>query len=189
MILDLCGGTGAWGRPYARNGSLYEVVVVDPEGEGEGVLKETVEEFAERPLGPGIIHGILAAPPCEDFASSGARWWKEKGSVLPALQTVFACLDIIERCEPEWWALENPVGRLVRFIGPWKMTFNPRDYGDPWLKKTCLWGEFNMPEKVPVDLDPFKMDKITHMPGGKDQGKLRSVTPRGFAKAFFEANP
>ena len=68
------------------------------------------------------------------------------------------------------------------------MTFNPYDYGDPWPKKTCLWGKFTPPEKNIVKIDPFQAGKITHATG-TEQAEIRSETPPGFAKAFFKANP
>jgi hypothetical protein len=77
-------------------------------------------------------------------------------------------------------------GRLRNFIGPPVMYFNPCDYGDPWTKKTCLWGNFNKPKKNPVK--PVEGSKIHLMSPSKDRTMLRSITPPGFAKAFYEAN-
>ena len=67
------------------------------------------------------------------------------------------------------------------------MYFNPCDYGDPWTKKTALWGEFNIPEEKPVK--PLGKNPIWNMPPSKNRGEIRSITPRGFAEAFFRANP
>ena len=71
---------------------------------------------------------------------------------------------------------------------------NPRvrwiaDYGDPWTKKTCLWGDFTVPDQTPIDPDP-KGFPGWHSLGGKSKRtkRLRSKTPPGFAQAFFEAN-
>ena len=60
IILDLCGGTGSWSKPYKENG--YDVRVIDPQewleddfGTGDvRLFKKPNEE----------IYGILAAPPC-----------------------------------------------------------------------------------------------------------------------------
>ena len=209
LILDLCGGTGSWSEPYRMRG--YTVIVVDSEYEGEGRIAERVEEFCERELVPGIFHGVLAAPPCTEFCSSGARWWKDKESVNPkyleeALGTVFACLEIIKKAEPKWWCLENPIGRLSTFLGKPKIYFDPCDFGDAYTKKTCLWGEFNVPGLTPVEAD--RTEDRHNNPSGffervdpelgsfmasigprEDRSKLRSVTPPGFAQAFFKANP
>lgn len=179
IILDLCGGTGSWSKPYSDAG--YDVRVVDPLVDGTDVR---LMKFQEEK-----IHGILAAPPCTHFAGSGARWWSGKGEqpLLDGLSIVDACLRIITLCQPEWWALENPVGRLSQYLGKPRMYFNPCDYGDPYTKKTCLWGKFTAPQKNPVE--PTEGSKMHLLPPSPDRWKLRSATPQGFAKAFFEANP
>ena len=70
---------------------------------------------------------ILAAPPCDHLAGSGARWWAEKGegALLEALAVVDACLRAVAIYRPRVWALENPSGRLSRYLGPPVGTFNP----------------------------------------------------------------
>lgn len=135
------------------------------------------------------VHRILAAPPCTHFASSGARWWEQKGTaaLLDGLSVVDACLRLVWLCQPEWWALENPVGRLSRYIGRPQFYFDPCDFGHPYTKKTCLWGNFNLPKLTPVQ--PTLGSKMHLLPPSPDRWKLRSETPEGFAKAFFEANP
>jgi hypothetical protein len=136
------------------------------------------------------VHGILAAPPCTHFAGSGACWWERKGeeALLEGLAIVDACLRVIMALEPVWWCLENPVGRLYRYIGPPVMTFQPCDYGDPYTKRTCLWGDFNTAlPRNPVE--PTEGSKMNLLPPSPDRAAKRSVTPRGFAKAFFAANP
>lgn len=177
IILDLCGGTGAWSHPYKEAG--YDVRIITwPENDVR------LFQLPER-----RVYGVLAAPPCTEFAGSGARWWKEKGEkpLLEALSIVDACLRIARHCNCVFWCLENPVGRLPRYIGKPEMYFNPCDYGDPYTKKTCLWGYFDEPEQNPVE--PTLGSKIHLFPPSKDRKMLRSITPPGFAKAFYEANP
>ena len=178
IILDLCGGTGAWSKPYLEAG--YDVRLITLPG-------NDVRTY-EPPLN---VYGILAAPPCTDFAGSGARWWLQKdGNValieIADLDIVIACLTIISDSNPVFWALENPVGRLVRYLGKPRIYFNPCDYGDPYTKKTCLWGKFNIPKKTPVAA--IEGSKIHLVPPSEERQKLRSITPSGFAKAFYLAN-
>ena len=176
IILDLCGGTGAWSRPYADAG--YDVRLV--------TLPDADVRMMEF---PGGVHGILVGPPCTHLAASGARWWQAKGPsvLLEALSVADACCRLVLMCKPKWWAMENPVGRLRRFYGPPTMMFNPCDYGDPWTKRTCLWGEFAAPTTSPVA--PTEGSKMHRLPPSPDRARLRSITPPGFARAFFEANP
>ena len=190
IILDLCGGMGAWSKPYRDAG--YDVRLIETQQTTDVRLYESPEEE---------IHGILAAPPCTHFAVAGAIDWKRKGTsaLLKGLAVVDACLRIVLIVQPQFWCLENPVGRLRNYLGPPKMYFNPYDYGDPYQKKTCLWGEFNDPIKKPVEntewvivRDGRKYSRIHHESRGlpkEERTRIRSITPRGFAKAFFEANP
>lgn len=181
IILDLCGGTGSWSAPYFDAG--YDVRVV------------TLPDFDVRLYKPPSgVYGILAAPPCTHFSSSGAQYWHKKdadGRTLNGLAIVDACMRIILISTPIFWALENPVGRLRRWIGPPRFMFDPCDFGDPYTKKTLLWGEFNIPIKTPVK--PVKVCRqgswVQKLGGSSEKTKmLRSITPPGFAKAFFEAN-
>ena len=192
-ILDLCGGTGAWSAPY-KDAGYYVINVTLPEYD--------VRLFKP----PSDVHGILAAPPCTVFAISGARWKRTDEQMIEGLSIVDACLRIVYACKPVWWALENPVGKLIHYIGKWKYNFQPYEYGDPWTKKTCVWGEHNLPEKSPVSPvgqwtgradqkgivdhpEYLPPDWVHKLPPSPNRAMLRSVTPPGFAKAFFEANP
>jgi hypothetical protein len=190
IILDLCGGTGGWSRPYERAG--YKVIIVDPSIEngmfGDNSIYGNFDvRLLQKPHYE--VHGILCAPPCTVFASSGARWKRSDADMVNGLSVVDACLRIVWACKPKWWALENPVGKLVRYLGKPKLYFQPCDYGDPYTKKTCLWGEFNEPKKTPVV--PTLGSRIHTQYGGKSANtkRARSKTPVGFANAFFEANP
>jgi hypothetical protein len=177
-ILSLCDFSGNWSKPYEDRG--YDVVRVDLK-HGQDV------RLLEIPSYP--VRGILAAPPCTHLASSGARWWAEKGegALLEALAVVDACLRLVACLNPVWWCLENPVGRLSRYLGPPAMAFDPADYGDAYTKRTLLWGRFNPPLMRKVEAtEGSKMHKL---PPSPDRQALRSETPMGFATAFCEENP
>lgn len=189
IILDLCGGTGAWSKPYREAG--YDVRLI--------TLPDNDVRTYEPPEN---VYGILAAPPCTEFAVSGATCWKnkEKHLLQDALDIVESVMLIILQCNPLFWVLENPVGRLRKYIGRPIYTFNPHEYGDPYTKKTCLWGNFKIPTpiinyvepKFVVMKDGKRMsqnhyDSFIKMNGEKRR-EFRSITPPGFAKAFFEAN-
>lgn len=88
---------------------------------------------------------------------------------------------------PVWWALENPVGRLRTYLGDPTLIFNPCDFGDPYTKKTLLWGNFTLPKYNRVA--PTEGSKMHRLGPSPERARLRSMTPQGFANAFFEANP
>jgi hypothetical protein len=175
-ILSLCDATGVWSQPYED--ADYDVIRVDLEhGQDVRLLK-----LPSRP-----VHGIIAQPPCTFLANSGARWERTEAQMLEALSVVDACLRFVVACRPQWWVLENPVGKLPAYIGPPRMTYQPNDYGDPYTKRTCLWGEFNTPVRTPVPAT--EGSKMHRLPPSPDRAALRAVTPEGFSKAFYEANP
>lgn len=188
-ILSLCDFTGSWGRPYEEAG--YEVVRVDlKHGQDVRLLR-----FDSMP-----VHGILAAPPCDHFSRAGAWLWESKGepALLEGLAVVDACLRAVAIYRPAWWVLENPIGRLKDYLGPPKWRCDPCDFGDPWTKRTWLWGHFTPPvplfapqartaRKVVLCGKPKSRDITTRL--GSKQKTKRSATPPGFARAFFEANP
>ena len=177
LILSLCDRTGEWSRPYKEAG--YEVIRVEL---SEGHDVRTYQ------LSRNKVWGVLAAPPCTVFAISGARWTRTPTDMLHGLSIVDACLRIAYVTKPQWWALENPIGTLHRFIGEPTLTFQPYWYGDPYTKRTCLWGRFNRPKRN--DVHPEDGSKMIKHGGGSEDTKIkRSTTPAGFAKAFFEANP
>ena len=184
IILDLCGGTGAWSRPYAEAG--YDVRVV------------TLPDYDVQTYKPPTnVYGILAAPPCTMF-SLARTTAKTPRDTKQGMNIVVSCLHIIWECyhwgKPKWWALENPQGLLRYFLGKPALTFQPCDYGDPYTKRTDLWGRFTEPKKSAV-LITEEMRKqlainnrpLPKIPGG--QAVRRAMTPPGFAQAFFKANP
>lgn len=182
-ILSLCDFSGNWSRPYEQAG--YQVIRVDIQHGQDVRLMERIHL---------PIHGILMAPPCTHFAASGARWWSEKGesAVLDGLAVVDACLRSVAIYQPEWWVLENPVGRLRRWLGPPAWAFDPCDFGDPYTKRTHLWGHFTppMPLFAATARNPVAptLGSLIHRMSSSQKNE-RSATPTGFARAFFEANP
>jgi hypothetical protein len=184
-ILSLCDRSGAWSQPYADAG--YVVHRIDlTDGQDIRLLERL----------PDVVHGILAAPPCTVFACSGNRWPRTPEQMIESLSVVDACLRAVVLYRPVWWALENPVGKLSRYLGPPTFTFQPCHFGDPWNKRTCLWGVFAPP--IPDSLfvitravTPALGSRIHDRYGSRQErtSGLRSATPRGFARAFFEMNP
>ena len=192
IILDFCGGTGEWSREYRLH--AYQVIIVTL----------PYYDILTYKLPTRHIYGILAAPPCDDFAGSGARWWPEKdasGRTAHSLEIVSACLSLMAQCDDDlvFYSLENPVGRLRRLmpeLGAPTLIFNPCDYGDPWTKKTCLWGKFNLPKVAPVEpvfyytsTGARSNENWRKFWGANPETKIiRSITAPHFAKAFYEAN-
>lgn len=200
IILDLCGGSGSWSRPYKKAG--YDVRLI------------TLPEYDVRTYQPPEnVYGILAAPPCTEFSILNCKDEPRARNPEIGFIVVQACLTIIEMCRPKWWALENPVGYLRDYMGNPQLTFQPWEYGDPWTKRTDIWGYFDKPNKLYKRWEdvPHKLPLYTrpgrekpnfaylHKSAQKNIPQLawatpvtdadfRAITPPGFANAFFEAN-
>lgn len=197
IILDLCGGTGSWSRPYAEAG--YDVRVITLPDHDVATYKP-----------PNGVYGILAAPPCTMF-SIARMTAKTPRDFEKGMETILACLKIIWKCQGngeypalKFWALENPgSGFLKNFLGKPAHSFQPMMYGDKYTKLTSLWGFFKTPQPKPVRME-FGDDFASL---GRDKGAekeipegykmppdmtprqvRRSITPSGFAQAFFESN-
>jgi site-specific DNA-cytosine methylase len=174
-ILDLCGGSGAWSKPYADAG--YDVIVVDPVVDGRDVRLLEAKQ--------GRIHGILAAPPCTVWSYARNRYPASQVEQLASLSVVDACLRIIAVQKPTWWALENPRNKLRRFLGSPRLEFYQWQYGDAGHKPTCIWGDFVAPYKHPkprTKASTYKTSKENARPED-------AITQAGFARAFYECNP
>ena len=177
LILDLCGGTGAWSKPYRDAG--YEVQLVD---------LPTDIRLLKHMATP--IHGILAAPPCTYFCTMRrCRGNPTDEQLREGLSIVDACLRFIWVSNPVWWALENPSGSLHNWLGPPVLKFQPWEYGDPWTKRTWLWGKFNIPTQTPVVPHGQWVNSGRAPKAPTHNAQTRSITPPGFAQAFFKANP
>ena len=107
-----------------------------------------------------------------------------------AIALVNKTMQTLEYLRPKFWALENPEGRIetsAGLPGPWRTGFQPNNFGDPYTKRTLLWGEFN--EDLPTaHVDPVEGSKMHKMSPSKDRAAARSETPVGFSYAFFMAN-
>ena len=201
IVLSLFDYSGNWSRPWKDAG--YDVRQIDIK-HGDDVL--TYEPPTEN------VYCVLAAPPCTAFTVAGSRWWKKKdgnGETKAGLALAKRSVEIIEMCKPRVHAIENPVGRLgTLLLGKANFIFHPHWYAgyspepekDRYTKKTCLWGEFKMPERR--DMEPIIYELTSKSGktyrgsyywaklGGKSEKTktLRSNTPQGFAQAFYEAN-
>lgn len=205
IILDLCGGTGSWSKPYKDAGYDVRVITLPMSDITDPYVIEQC--IALKP------YGILAAPPCTMF-SRARTTAKDPRDFEGAMKVVRACLEVIwgsqyeNRFGLQFWAIENPQGHLKRFLGKPAYSFQPYYFGDRHSKETCLWGMFNEPR--PDTKNAWQHKLLAHEekqsrnntrplpPIPKDytpDGKMkpvqirRSITPPMFAQAFFKANP
>ena len=213
IILSLFDESGVWSEPWRVAG--YVTIQLDKQL-GFDILYDKVSPThviaeIEATFG-GRIEGILAAVPCTSFSGAGARFWdsqhdkpnremvrKKYGDYaaehydtpLEYAKMLVSMTELyVELSAPRFHVLENPVGRMPRVTGlpeP-KMLFMPNNFGNPYIKRTQLWGDFN--NDMPMaNTEPTEGSKAHKLRGDNPkQKKERSLTPEGFAYSFFMAN-
>jgi hypothetical protein len=229
-LLSLFDFTGEWARPFEENG--WNVIQVDIK-HGDDVRDFSARWLLENVLQGFLIDGVIAAPPCTDFSRSGAQHWAAKdtdGRTAASVQLVYQTLRTIDFLRPDFWALENPIGRIARLVpdlGAPHCAWDPCDFAgwttpstddmdrldalrarpsgsrfaaedvelvkrtNAYTKRTLLWGRFQTP--APRRVEPVRTSAqgswLQQLGGSSERTKeLRSITPAGFAAAFFAAN-
>lgn len=144
---------------------------------------------------------IIAHPPCTRLCNSGQRWlywgseeYREKKRKEQVEAIDFFMKFVNADCDKI--AIENPSGIMSTKYRKPDCTYNPYDFeGETECKKTCLWLK-NLPALVPTQVIPkekrtqgiwkahFGDKKLSW--NDPETARLRSVTPKGVAKAMAE---
>ena len=213
VIYSLFDRTGAWSQPFKDAGYLVRTYDIR---NGDDLMRffPTADIDADKAAGLEVV-GVLAAPPCRSFSISGTRWWATKHDrenqehlekiygyaaskyfdtpLEYAITLVEATKVFIELAAPtRFHVLENPVGRIntsLELLPKPALILHPAHFGDPWAKKTQLWGVFD-PDLPTAPVFPTEGSMISEQLRGDDPVEQleRSRTPEGFAYAFFMAN-
>lgn len=201
IILDLCGGTGAWSKPYKKHG--YDVRLITlPDFD---ILRW--KEYPEiiEPVESGEVYGILSAPPCTEFSRAKGNRPRD---FRAAIKIVEACMKIIWSARAngklKFWVLENPMGLLRQFLGKPAFNFRQWQFGAKYSKETDLWGYFKQPVPTVLEMPKNIIAGIGRRAHSRDWGSpkkpyeyrhlkltradIRAITPGGFARAFYDAN-
>lgn len=189
LILCLCDATGIMSDAFRRRG--HQVLQVD--------IRHGLDVLTWLP--PPAYDGVAAFPPCTVFTAANAHRWPTitDADFFHGLAVATRCWEIAVAAR-RWWFLENPQGRLSCLLGRPAFRFHPHHFGDPWLKRTQLWGRFNPP--VPRRIIPtHHLVEAGHrrqvpslfgytptLPETADRPHHRSATSPGFAAAFAAAN-
>lgn len=214
IILDLCGGTGAWSEPYKNAGYDTHVITLPEWNVVDFSAAVNIGELtfhnstSLKLLNMRNIYGVLAAPPCTEFSLAKSN--KER-DLYNAMRIVESCMQIIwaiRSCKDsnlKFWALENPRGLLRQFLGAPAFTFEHWQFGEDSIKPTDIWGYFNPPKPTVKNrpdlltktfLNKSVNSKTWSAPACPPQyehlnlsrAELRAITPKGFAEAFYHAN-
>lgn len=137
---------------------------------------------------------LIAFPPCDNLAVSGARYFKEKIQNGKQQQAVNFFLKLAN-CNIEKICIENPVGIMSKIYRKPDQIIQPYYFGDEYRKTTCLWLK-NLPKLQHTKTENLFFP-VTHVNQGSikngyptwlfnNDKKHRSKTFPGIARAMAE---
>lgn len=209
LLIDLFDYTGNTAEPYRKAG--WHVKQVDKK-HGQDLLDWDFVAWFNQFCVDNHHHampqvGIIAMIPCTAYALSGNRHKKTPQRIPVFEESQKLCARVKQIIDffdnigiLDFWMVENPASDIHThnpWLGEVKQKFNPCDFAgyDPipdnsrYNKQTWLWGKFR--RMAIKRMEPFeKSSPIWKRFGGKSEKtkEARSITPLGFAYAFFEAN-
>lgn len=215
VIWSLFDGSGIMGLPWAMAGHQVYCFNADAGNHGEYQIKMQHENIRYvntwisegwKPTGCGVPGMIFSFPDCTFMAGSGKKHERSDDDIKAAVKLA----RIAETLGNEFgcpWLVENPVGVLSTEWRKPDQYFDPYQFGgylsgfeesyhprmpsrDGYTKKTCIWYGNGMkwPNQNPVQ-HIGKFWGWAFLGGASAKTKqLRSLTPRGFARAVFEFN-
>jgi len=127
---------------------------------------------------------MIAHPPCDHLAVSGARWFAEKradGRQQSGIDFFMA----LANSEIPRKAIENPISIMSSHWRKPDQIIQPWQFGHGETKATCLWLE-NLPLLQPTKIVEGREARIHKMPPSADRWKKRSETYLGIAQAMAD---
>lgn len=194
-VVSLFDYTGIMVEPWVQNGYAAHLVDIrHPLGtHAHPTLPNThihgcrVEEFCM----PQNVTFAAAFPPCTDL--SGARRDLLARKLADGRSDAAGALgvttrDAIVQAGARWWAIENPVGAMPRYLGPPTFRYDPYEYrlsdAERYTKRTCIWANFQQPPRRYTSKSGLEASFL-ESPLNRGGRAHRSDTPRGFAHAVY----
>lgn len=123
---------------------------------------------------------MIAHPPCQHLAVSGARWFKNK---VKEQKEALAFVRLLMDSPIPHIAIENPISVISSKIRKPEQIIQPWQFGHGETKATCLWLK-GLPLLTPTKIVKGRETKVHKMPPGPDRWKNRSRTYQGIADAM-----
>lgn len=204
VLISLYDRTGNASRPYKEAG--WKVYQIDIQNGIDILTWDFLQPLKDSNHAFPQIN-IIAMQPCDCYALCGNKHKKNRilnGEFELSQKLVARTKEIIDFYDDArllgFWMLEQPMTDIHKknpWIGKVTQKFNPCDFAwyDPepnrsrYNKQTWLFGRFN--KMIPKRMEPIKKDSpIWSEFGGKSikTKNARSITPLGFAYAFYNAN-
>jgi len=153
VCLDLFSGLGGFSAAF-EDAPDWDVVTVDIEELFDPDIQADVLDLRPENLLEAVglereaidILVILASPPCTHFSLAqqpNPHWDGDtptSDEVREHIALVHHTIGLIEALNPDYWILENPVGKMRTVLGQPQATVTYCQYGLELMKPTDLWG-------------------------------------------------
>lgn len=207
LLISLYDHSGNASRPYEENG--WTVIRVDIKNGIDVMTFDYLQVLRNHTKFSDVMPqvGIIAMIPCTAYALCGNRHKKTENrkQIFQVSQNLVAktkeIIDFFDRIGIlQFWQVENPMSDIHThnaWLGKPRQKFDPCDFAgyDPepmnsrYNKKTWLWGKFNLMTNKRIEPIEKHNPRWKNLGGKSERTKeLRSITPLGFAYAFYEAN-
>jgi site-specific DNA-cytosine methylase len=123
---------------------------------------------------------MIAHPPCQHLAVSGARWFKDKQAEQD--DALYFVRELMLSLTPKI-AIENPISIISSKIRKPDQIIQPWQFGHGETKATCLWLK-NLPKLIPTNIVDGRINRVHREPPGPERWKNRSRTFKGIAEAM-----
>ncbi len=215
IVISLFDYSGNWSNPYKKNG--FEVIQIDIKNGIDIMVWDYKKQFPYEKA-KYVVGVLAAVPCTDFALTGAASFAEKdsSGTTQKSIDLAKKTMEIInyfgkahyyhygglyENKDTEFfWCIENPMTRmhkLVPEIGKLKFKFSPNQFAkyskDPksnqYTKQTWLFGEFNNPIRnaLPSLITGLRW-KDSKRGDREKKSELRSITPDGFAEAFYISN-
>lgn len=138
---------------------------------------------------------MIAHPPCDHLSKAGAAHWKKYHKQILQKEALEFVEKLINASIPKI-VIENPVGKINTAIRKPDQIIHPYQFGDPYLKETCIWVKgvgLLKPTKIvepianwvrPGNIRSRRFNRVRE--GARGDKKIRSKTFQGIADAMAD---
>lgn len=177
-ILIACEFSGVVRRAFREKGhDAWSCDLLPPEDDSPHHIQEDVIKHLRWGWDLMIAH-----PPCQHLAVSGARWFKDKRDEQ---QKALAFVQELLEAPIQKICLENPISIISTQIRKPDQIIHPWQYGHGEVKATCLWLK-NLPKLTPTNIVSGRAPRVHTMGPSKNRWKDRSRTYTGIAAAMAD---
>lgn len=144
ICLDLCAGLGGLSQSF-EDADDWRVVTVDINPEFDPDICADVLDLRPDDLPEADV--VVGGPPCTTLSVAGNQtdhYVDGDPNSDQAREHVVLAYHVVGLCRalaPDWWFIENPRGRMRRYLGQPTGEITLCQYGYEWQKPTDLWGE------------------------------------------------